>query len=57
MPAMPRHRVAEKIRELADEVYDNSDLITALFLCVDLVSFEGEKINYWIKELELTGFG
>ena len=48
-------QVAEKLRELADEHYDNSDLNTALLLGADLIDFQGEKIDLQSKELELLG--
>ena len=38
-------QVAEKLRELADEHYDNSDLNTAFLLGADLIDFQGEKID------------
>ena len=46
----------EKLRKLADEHYDNSDLNTALLLGADLLDFHGEKIDLRSKELELLGF-
>jgi len=47
--------VAEKRYELADEHYDNSFLNTALLLGADLNDFQGEKIDFKSKELELLG--
>lgn len=47
--------VAEKLRELADEHYDNSALNSALLLGADLIDFQGKKIDLQSKELELLG--
>jgi len=48
-------KVAEKLRELADEHEDNSEVNSALLLGADLIDFQGEKINLQSKELELLG--
>ncbi len=48
-------QVSEKLRKLADEHYENSDLNTALLLGADLIDFQGEKIDLQCKELELLG--
>ena len=48
-------QVAEKLRELADEHYDNSDLNSALLHGADLIDFQGENIDLQSKELELLG--
>ena len=53
--ADPTSQVAEKLRELADEHYDNSDLNTTLLLGADLIDFQGEKIDLQSKKLELLG--
>jgi len=49
-------QVSEKLRKLADEHYDNSNLNTALLLGADFIDFQGEKIDLQSKELELLGF-
>ena len=53
--ADPTSQVAEKLRELADEHYDNSDLNSALLLGADLIEFQGNKIDVQSKQLELLG--
>ena len=53
--ADPTSQVAEKLRELADEHYDNSDLNSALLLGADLIDFQGNKIDVQSKQLELLG--